>query len=227
MKIVSWNCNGRFRDKYQHVLKEKADIYVIQECEDPYKTEDSHYKELFCDGKGFWIPNTDAKGVGVFTRSSDIKLTKLNEWKGENIPTFLPVRVNNEFTLLGVWACDKYCENFYDYYLENQDFIDGKVLMIGDFNSNVKLDKGHPKDKRWSSCVELLAQKNLVDVYNELTGEAEGEETKPTFFMYRKLDKPYHIDRCVAAKGCVKNLEIKADHTWLNLSDHLPIVVER
>ncbi len=38
MKIVSWHCNGAFRKKYS-ILFEKipADIYVIQECENPQK----------------------------------------------------------------------------------------------------------------------------------------------------------------------------------------------
>ena len=31
-------------------------------------------------------------------------------------------------------------------------------------------------------------------IYHQLTGEKEGEETKPTFYMYRHLDKPYHVD---------------------------------
>lgn len=33
MKIVSWNANGKFREKYKAILELDADIYVIQECE--------------------------------------------------------------------------------------------------------------------------------------------------------------------------------------------------
>lgn len=35
MRIVSWNCNGKFREKYRYLLKLQADILVIQECENP------------------------------------------------------------------------------------------------------------------------------------------------------------------------------------------------
>lgn len=35
MRIVSWNCNGKFREKFEKVKELNADIYVIQECEDP------------------------------------------------------------------------------------------------------------------------------------------------------------------------------------------------
>ena len=33
IKIVSWNCNGKFREKFEEIVEEDADIYVIQECE--------------------------------------------------------------------------------------------------------------------------------------------------------------------------------------------------
>ncbi len=32
MKIVSWNCNGKFREKFFVLQKPDADIYVVQEC---------------------------------------------------------------------------------------------------------------------------------------------------------------------------------------------------
>ena len=39
MKFVSWNCAGAFREKFEEIIKEDADIYVIQECEDPAKSD--------------------------------------------------------------------------------------------------------------------------------------------------------------------------------------------
>ena len=34
MKIVTWNCNGNFREKYKEIIKDedRNTIYVIQEC---------------------------------------------------------------------------------------------------------------------------------------------------------------------------------------------------
>ena len=35
MKIVSWNCSGKFRAKFQEIAKLCTGIRVIQECENP------------------------------------------------------------------------------------------------------------------------------------------------------------------------------------------------
>ena len=45
MKVLSWNCNCKFRDKYQLLKKYNADILIIQECEDPQQSSDSEYKQ--------------------------------------------------------------------------------------------------------------------------------------------------------------------------------------
>ena len=33
MRIVFWNCNGAFRNKYEYVKKFRADLYIIAESE--------------------------------------------------------------------------------------------------------------------------------------------------------------------------------------------------
>ena len=45
MKIVSWNCNGALRKKTQQLSTLEADIYVIQECEDPKQAAVQAYKD--------------------------------------------------------------------------------------------------------------------------------------------------------------------------------------
>lgn len=51
MKILSQNCNGKFREKYKEVLKYKADIYVIQECEKPDKYFNKKYENFIKDNE--------------------------------------------------------------------------------------------------------------------------------------------------------------------------------
>ena len=35
MKIISWNCNGALRNKYDFLTNLEWDILIIQECENP------------------------------------------------------------------------------------------------------------------------------------------------------------------------------------------------
>lgn len=46
MKIVSWNCNGKFREEFNFIKKLDADIYVIQECENPLLCSNNDYKNF-------------------------------------------------------------------------------------------------------------------------------------------------------------------------------------
>lgn len=53
LKIVSWNCNGKFREKFHEIAEEEADIYVISECENPAESTEEEYRE-FAGDNYFW-----------------------------------------------------------------------------------------------------------------------------------------------------------------------------
>jgi exonuclease III len=44
MKIISWNCNGAFRKKFETIQSMDPDIMIVQECEDPEQSKDNAYK---------------------------------------------------------------------------------------------------------------------------------------------------------------------------------------
>ena len=46
MKIITWNCNGKFSEKFPNILEENADIYMIQECKNPSIFDSSEYKDF-------------------------------------------------------------------------------------------------------------------------------------------------------------------------------------
>ena len=59
MKIVSWNCNGAFRKKFEIISMLGADIYIIQECEDPVRANSEKYAEWATNY--LWIGDTKNK----------------------------------------------------------------------------------------------------------------------------------------------------------------------
>ena len=75
MKIISWNCNQAFREKFKHLLKFNADICIIQECENPFEAKDKEYKKYASNY--LWVGDSKNKGLGIFA-AKNLKLQKLN-----------------------------------------------------------------------------------------------------------------------------------------------------
>lgn len=68
MKIVSWNCNGGFRKKFKELFDAypDADLFMVQECENPDFYNSREYKALFQKGFHVGTPDYSMKGIGVF-----------------------------------------------------------------------------------------------------------------------------------------------------------------
>ena len=217
MKIISWNCAGKFREDYEEIFKQDADIYVIPECEDPdakyakYK----EYKEFVYDFAGenvFFFFFFHYKGLGVFV-NKDLTVEEIDT-KGP-YKHFMAFKIENSFYLLAVWAMNKdkelglppYVEMIHDFLDENKDeeLFDGTpIIMCGDFNSSAVFNSkhtykrthrdiyGNPKNHDYLDC--KLNDMGLFSVYHELTGEESGNEKQMTFFQARHIDDPYHLD---------------------------------
>lgn len=228
MKIISWNCNGKFREKFKDIINEDADIYVIQECEDPARAKSDEYKE-FAGDSYFWTGEGKDKGLGIFAKE-EVNLEKISDLNEEDFSNFIALKVNDSFNLLGVWAMPPYVEMIHDFFDENTSLFNEKLVMCGDFNSNTIWDKEHRKKDREGNAKDQtnmnrkLESRNLKSVYHNLNNEEQGKESQKTFYLYRHLDKPYHIDYVYAGEGIVNNLEILDADEWINLSDHIPLV---
>jgi endonuclease/exonuclease/phosphatase family metal-dependent hydrolase len=231
MRIVTWNCNGALRKKYQHVSECDADIYIIQECENPILTRDAGYQEWAINH--LWIGDTKNKGLGIFAKSG-IVISPLNwsaTYQDHEVKLFLPCTINGQLQLLGVWTKHNnspnfgYIGQFWKYMQVNKASFD-KIIIAGDFNSNKRWDAW---DRWWnhSDVVKELDTMGIKSLYHLMRNEEQGKETIPTFFMNRNLEKGYHIDYVFISDGYTATaIEIPATIDWLLYSDHLPLVAE-
>ena len=220
MKILSWNCRGNFRNKYQHISREHADIYVIQECENPEK--------YLAEFQGFlhnyiWVGENDNKGLAVFATSSN-KLEKLI-WKGTDLRYYLPIRVNDSFDLIAVWSHPPYIEGYFDWQKLNIKKFNEDTIIIGDFNSNAQWNHKHG-NKNHTEVVNQLAEIGLFSAYHYLEMQSMGAEKAKTFYQYGHLDKGHHIDYCFLSPDNLDDFVILSPKDWLHLSDHVPIYAQ-
>ena len=163
------------------------------------------------------------KGLGIFAKD-DICMVK-NDWPSYCLHYFLSVNINHTFDLLGVWACKPYISEYYIY--QNINFIhySSDMIIIGDFNSNAMWDKSN-KPRSHSDVVRELSEINLSSAYHAMTHEIQGNETCPTYYQYRHLDKGYHIDHCFVASSRIQDYRILSQPSFSALSDHLPLCLD-
>lgn len=230
MKIVTWNCNGAFRNKFQLFDFFNPDLLIIQECENP-EISDGVYKDW---AKNYiWIGENKNRGMAIFAKEQ-IKLNKLN-WSDESLKLFLPCRVMDNFNILAVWTKKSdsgnydYIGQFWKYLQINETHIKTDYILIcGDFNSNVIWDKS---GREWnhSEVVKKLNSIQIESIYHKITNENQGKESAPTLYMQRNLDKPYHIDYIFSSINLFNKdsfLEVGKSEIWLKYSDHMPIFFE-
>jgi len=232
MKIVSWNCNGKFREKWRTLFDAfpDADIFIVDECEDPDFYNDSEYRNIFAKGFHAGTPDYFMKGIGVFSLNGHhLQRMKCKYSHPLMMLGYAPFKVDNCQKILAVWPHGKYVEEMMDFLALNESLITKDLVIIGDTNSNSMFNRVHPKEKNHDAMVAWLQQKGLVDAYNHLTGEEEGKETMPTFYQWRHEDQPFHLDRAFVSPQRLKSFSIipKQEHSeWLKISDHMPIVLE-
>lgn len=230
MKIVTWNCFQNFRELHKEIIKEDADIYVIQECEDPEISKSEEYCEFASNY--FWVGENRQKGLGIFARD-DVKI-ELVDLDDKGLRYFIPVCVNDEFNLLCVWTnpiaknqVPEYPNEITRYYEEHKDsgFFNSEMIICGDFNCDVSLSNT-THGRNVYKMIDKLSEIGLVDTYHYLNDEKQGEESQPTFYWIFKLENPFHLDHVFASPGRVGKLEIGESEKWLGLSDHMPIIFE-
>ena len=231
MKILTWNCNGAFRKKIDLISEIQADIYIIQECENPEQAKGAYQTWL---PNMLWKGNNKNKGLAVFAQQN-YQLEQLN-WEDSGLELFLPLKINQQFQLLAVWTKQansptfQYIGQLWKYLqLHQQNLETLPAIICGDFNSNACWDVW---DRWWnhSDVVNQLKEMNIHSLYHEISGEAQGQESLSTFYLHRNLHKNYHIDYVFSHQQLFQldnsSYTVFEAQTWLQYSDHLPILFE-
>ena len=126
MKIVSWNCNGGFRKKYNELFDAYpgADLFMVQECENPDFYNSQEYKTLFLKGFHVGTPDYSMKGIGVFsTNGHRLRRTKCKYGHQLHMLGYAFFEVDNLHKILAVWPHGKYVEEMIDFFNLNESLI--------------------------------------------------------------------------------------------------------
>jgi exodeoxyribonuclease III len=222
-----------FRKKAGFILSYKPDIVVVPECEHPDKLIFSSDVQQPTDI--FWFGSNLNKGLGVFSYS-DFRFALMNDHNAE-LKTILPLSVSNRkktFTLFAVWANNPadpdgaYVTQVWKALHHYEHLLQGKrTILAGDFNSNTIWDKPR-REGNHSTVVKKLASKKIHSTYHKFFNEEQGKETKPTWYLYRHHDKPYHLDYCFASADFMKkklDVQVGEYESWRTHSDHAPLIV--
>ena len=222
-----------FRKKAEFILAHKPDILIVPECECPEKLDFT--SEIFLPKDVVWFGSNKHKGLGVFSYS-DYKL-ELLDCHNSDFKNILPIAVTGgkiDFILFAIWANNpkdkdgQYITQIWKAINYYEDLLsENKTILIGDFNSNTIWDKPR-RIGNHSKVVEFLESKNIFSVYHKFHKQLQGKEFHPTLYMYRHLNKPYHIDYCFASTffiDAMENVEIGSFLEWTKYSDHKPLIV--
>ena len=234
MKLITWNCQGALRKKANVILAHRPDILIVPESENPdkFNFSDSGPKPT----SRFWYGDNSSKGIGIYS---------LSEYKIELLvmhnPEFryvLPLKVTgrgNTFTLFAIWAMSNK-ENYEARYIGQvwrainyySQLLNTPTILVGDFNSN-KIWDYKKRVGSHTDVVTKLTEHNIHSIYHQSLNQQHGQEAHPTFYLQRKLHKPYHIDYCFASEDILKKvtkIEIGNFENWIEYSDHTPLIIE-
>jgi len=220
-----------FRKKASLVISQSPDILIIQECEHLDKIVFNN--DLPRPTDACWFGTNPNKGLGVFSFGQyRLKLRRTHNPDLKLIVPFIVSGGENDLYLYAIWANNpddpdgQYVEQVWKA-LQHYRIKNKGTLLAGDFNSNTIWDRKY-RIGNHSHVVERLAKQGITSCYHRHHGQKQGSEAHPTFYLYKHLDKPYHIDYCFASSDLaekMRSVEIGRFEDWMKYSDHVPVMI--
>jgi endonuclease/exonuclease/phosphatase (EEP) superfamily protein YafD len=241
LRLVAWNCGGRFRDKWNPlVLRLDPDVAVLSECAPLPETDLAAARTVTQAVQP--IKSARPKYFGVFAREP----WRVEEVEyREKLPWLVHARVSHAqgrfeaFDVFAVWAQGPEFVEKAGYARQTSAVIkevlakldkDYPVVLAGDLNTPVLSD---PNDaKAHDENVRALRELDLVSAFSSsFFGQAPLEH--PTYFAKWRKEAPFHIDHVfLPFNWCDRHgfeMGIGRYDEWVakesRLSDHVPLVV--
>jgi hypothetical protein len=225
MRITTWNCNMAMHRKLDALLALRPDIAVLPECASP----DVHAARPIYDAatSHAWHGRLPTKGLAVLT-FGDFRLKSLPPREPSDHAFLVRVEGPVPLHLLAVWTQQPHYIEGAHHALDahRRLFKKGPGVVAGDLNSNAIFDANRVLNH--STFVERMRKLAMFSAYHAHYGEPHGAESRPTFFLYRHRDKPFHFDYVFLPerwRRAVRSVQLGAPDEWLSQSDHLPLTV--
>ena len=225
MRLVTWNCrSGPFDAKLRVLRKLRFDIAVVPESRRPAADQ----------GSFLWVGDLESRGLLIASAPA----YQLRPVPTKKLPNYVvPVEVTGpeNFLLFAVWAMqntrtNRYVRGVVRAIDKCRSLLSSQpTVLMGDFNSNTRWDREHPRKANHSTLVARLRELGCVSAYHHFHREEHGGESKPTYFQYNHSDKPYHLDYCFVPTSWTDRIErvvVGTHRQWHSWSDHRPVVVE-
>jgi len=221
MKIISYNISRFSQEKLDHILSNKAEIYILPElaCPQMVSLPEGYKME--------WMGDIDFKGLGIVW-SSRLNAERPNWFKPKH-QYFLPLLVEGTL-IMAAWPTTteqnkpkRYPQIGLEALMDYEPYInEHPTVIIGDMNC-YKGQSGETKQYSIQTILSFLGGMGLVSAYHDRTGEALGCETKATYYHQFKENLPFFLDYTFSS---IPIISYELGEWDRMLSDHVPQFIE-
>ena len=226
MRIITWNCCGRFRPKAHHMADLLPDVLAVQEVESfKAPSEFSGPPPRYAHRE---VARHIPKSIGMFSYT-DCPISFVKILPGVR---FYNAQVGGmEIRAMSAWTSPTSVPGRQNY-RQLHDALDAHAnwvrdhpaMILGDFNMNASY-----KGDGMRTLLERLIPLGFVSAYHQYFNEEFGHETRPTHYHLGHQQKTFHLDYCFLSRELVERLRhvtVGTYEDWKGISDHVPLIVD-